>query len=56
LVSDALLKLFDLVLESARLSLGNLLHVFLSLDFFVLGIHETLGVDELHLDRFQMLS
>ena len=52
MVSDALLKLFDLVLESARLALGNLLHVFLSLDFFVLGIHETLGVDELHLDRF----
>ena len=56
MISDALLKLFDLVLESARLSLGNLLHVFLSLDFFVFGIHETLGVDELHLDRFQMLS
>lgn len=50
LVSDALLKLFDLVLKSARLAFGNLLHVFFSFDFLVLGIYETLGVDELHLD------
>jgi hypothetical protein len=50
LVCDALLKLFDLVLESARLALGNLLHVFFCFNLFIFGIYKTLGVDELHLD------
>ena len=54
LISDALLKLFNLVLESARLALSNLLHVLFSLNFFVLGIYETLSVDKFHLDRLQM--
>jgi hypothetical protein len=45
LVSDALLQLFDFVLETARLALGDLLHVLFSLDFFVLGVDEGLGVN-----------
>ena len=55
LISYALLKLFNFVLESTRLALGNLLHVFFSLNFLVFGIYETLSVDKLHLDRLEML-
>ena len=55
LVSDAVVKLFDFIFKAARLSLGDLLHVLLCLDLFVLGINEGLGVNKLHLDGLEML-
>ena len=56
LISYALLKLLNLVLKSARLALGNLLHVLFCFDFLVLSINKTLRVHKLHLDRFEMFS
>lgn len=56
LISHALLKLLNLVLKSARLALGNLLHVLFCFDFLVFGINETLCMHELHLHRLEMFS
>jgi len=50
LVSDPLLELLYLVLETAALPLGHLLQVLLRLDLLVLHVHEGLRVHELHLD------
>ena len=55
LISDSLLQLFDLVFKAARLTLGDLLEMLFSFNFFVFGVDETLSVHELHLDRLQML-
>ena len=55
LVCNALLQLFNFVLQSAALALSHLLEVLLSLDFLVLGVHETLRVHQFHLDRLEML-
>ena len=54
LVGDTLLQLLNLVLETATLTLSDLLHVLLRFNFLVLGIHQALGVNKLHLDRFEM--
>ena len=55
LVGDALLQLFDFVLQTARLALGDLLHVLLSFDFLVFVVHQRLSVHQLHFDRLQVL-
>ena len=50
LVGNALLQLFDFVLEAAGLALGDLLHVLLGFDFLVFSVHERLRVHEFHLN------
>ena len=50
LVGDSLLQLLNFILETATLTLGDLLHVLLRFDFLVLGIHQTLSMHKLHLD------
>ncbi len=50
LVSNPLLKLLNLVAQTARLSFGDLFQMLLSLDFFVLGVNKTLSMNKLHLD------
>jgi hypothetical protein len=49
LVGNPLLQLFYFVLETPALTLGNLLHVFFSFNFFVFVINKGLSVYELHL-------
>ena len=48
LVSDALLQLLDFVLQTPTLALRYLLHVLLSLDFLVFGVHKTLSMHKFH--------
>mgnify|MGYP000229121772 CR=1 FL=1 len=50
LVSNPLLKLLNLVAQTARLSFCDLFQMLLSLDFFILGIYKTLSMNKLHLD------
>jgi len=50
LVGNALLQLFDFVLEAAGLALGDLLHVLLGFDLLVFSVHERLRVHEFHLN------
>lgn len=56
LVGDAVVELLDFVLQTPALSLGDLFHMLLGLDLLVLGIDEGLGVDQLHLDRLEVLG
>lgn len=49
LVGNPLLQLFYFVLETPALTLGDLLHVFFSFNFFVFVINKGLCVHELHL-------
>jgi len=48
LVSDALLQLLDFVLQTPTLALRYLLHVLLSLDFLVFGVHQALSMYKFH--------
>lgn len=56
MVGNSVVQLLDLVLQSATLSLRDLLHVLLRLDLLVLGVDQALSVDQLHLDTLEMLG
>jgi hypothetical protein len=49
LISNPIIKLFNLVLQTTGLTLGDLFHVLLGFDLLVLGVDQRLGVNQFHL-------
>lgn len=54
LVSDPLLQFLDFVAQTTTLPFCDLLQMLFRFNLFVFGVDQTLGVDKLHLDRFEM--
>ena len=55
LICDSLLEFFYFIFQTTTLTLSDLLEMLFSFDFFIFGVHQTLGMNELHLDGLEVL-